>query len=89
MVLYDIQKDPDEVDNLIRNPEMQPLAKELNEKLWKWLDKTGGLYIPLKAIDKKEKRPFIPNHLVSQIYGTFRFKKEKTVKRTYKNRRCP
>jgi hypothetical protein len=50
MVLHDIQKDPDEVDNLIRNPEMQPLAKELNEKLWKWLDKTGGLYIPLKAI---------------------------------------
>lgn len=52
--LYDIQKDPDEVNNLIRNPEMQPLAKELNEKLWKWLDKTGGLYIPLKAIEEKK-----------------------------------
>ena len=54
MVLYDIQKDPNEVNNLIRDPEMQLLAKGLNEKLWKWLDKTGGLYIPLKAIEEKK-----------------------------------
>ena len=54
MVLYDIQKDPNEVNNLIRDPEMQLLAKGLNEKLWKWLDKTGGLYKPLKAIEEKK-----------------------------------
>ncbi|TKC62377.1 sulfatase [Pedobacter hiemivivus] len=53
--LYDIQKDPYEVNNLIRKPEMQTLAKDLNMRLWDWLGKTQGLYIPLKPIDEKKK----------------------------------
>ena len=53
--LYDIQKDPYEVNNLIRNPEMQALAKDLNQKLWEWLGKTQGMYIPLKPIDERKK----------------------------------
>lgn len=48
--LYDIQKDPYEVNNLIRNPEYQETAKELNTELWQWLEKTDGLAIPLKPI---------------------------------------
>ena len=52
--LYDIQKDPYEVNNLIRKPEMQDIAKQLNKKLWDWLGQTQGLYIPLKPIGGKK-----------------------------------
>jgi arylsulfatase A-like enzyme len=52
--LYDLKKDPYEMNNLIRDPEMQDLAKNLNKKLWDWLDKTQGLYIPLKPITDKK-----------------------------------
>lgn len=52
--LYDLQKDPYELNNLIRKPEYQQLAGELNKKLWEWLDQTGGLYIPLKPINEKK-----------------------------------
>lgn len=52
--LYDIQKDPYEVNNLIRNPSLQDLAKELNGSLWNWLDSSRGLYIPLKPIKHKK-----------------------------------
>lgn len=52
--LYDLQNDPYEVNNLIRKPEYQGLAKELNIKLWNWLDSTNGLYIPLKPILEKK-----------------------------------
>jgi arylsulfatase A-like enzyme len=40
--LYDIEEDPFEMNNLIRNPEMAPVAKELREALFKWLKKTEG-----------------------------------------------
>ncbi|OJU26840.1 MAG: hypothetical protein BGN92_07120 [Sphingobacteriales bacterium 41-5] len=53
--LYDLQTDPYEVNNLIRKPEYQTLGKELNAKLWQWLDDTKGLYIPLKPILEKKK----------------------------------
>jgi len=48
--LFDIQKDPFEVNNLIRNPELQELTKKLNVDLFDWLSQTGGLLIPLKPI---------------------------------------
>ncbi|WP_346239295.1 sulfatase [Niabella insulamsoli] len=53
--LYDLVKDPYEVNNLIRKPEYQELGKELNIKLWKWLGATNGLYIPLKPVLKPKK----------------------------------
>jgi len=53
--LYDIQKDPYEVNNLIRDPKYQPIAKELNTKLFKWLAESGGLEIPLKPILETKK----------------------------------
>ena len=48
--LYDLQTDPFEVNNLIRKPAYQDLAKELNGRLWSWLEESKGLYIPLKPI---------------------------------------
>lgn len=52
--LYDLQKDPYEVNNLIRQPEYQELAKQLNTELWNWLKETQGLFIPLKPIQYKK-----------------------------------
>ena len=52
--LYDLKKDPYEMNNLIRDPELQDIAKNLNKKLWDWLDQTNGLYIPLKPITDKK-----------------------------------
>lgn len=46
--LYDLENDPFETNNLIRNPDYQQIAKELNEDLWKWLEKTNGLQIPIR-----------------------------------------
>jgi N-acetylglucosamine-6-sulfatase len=46
--LYDLEKDPDEVNNLIKEPSMQTLAKNLRKELFDWLEKTKGNQIPLK-----------------------------------------
>jgi arylsulfatase A-like enzyme len=51
--LYDLKKDPFELNNLIRKPEYQDVAKEMNEKLWRWLTETKGMFIPLKPIEEK------------------------------------
>ena len=48
--LFDIQKDPFELNNLIRSPEYQQIAKQLNQELWDWLAKTNRLQISLKPI---------------------------------------
>lgn len=53
--LYDEQKDPYEVNNLIRDPKYQGIAMQLNKKLFDWLQQTGGLQIPLKPILEKKK----------------------------------
>lgn len=46
--LYDLEKDPLEMNNLIRDPAHQEIAKALNEDLWKWLDETNGMMIPFR-----------------------------------------
>ena len=45
--LYDLQADPLERRNLIRDPAHQPVVTRMNAELFKTLDATGGLYIPL------------------------------------------
>ena len=50
--LYDIKSDPYELNNLIRSPKHQEIIKELNTEIWDWLEKTGGMQIPLKRIDQ-------------------------------------
>ena len=52
--LYDLQQDPYEVNNLIRSPQHQEIAGQLNKELWDWLEKTNGLQIPLKPIQGKK-----------------------------------
>jgi len=51
--LYDLQTDPDEINNLIRSPQHQTIAKDLRDQVWGWLESTNGLQIPLKRIQQK------------------------------------
>jgi N-acetylglucosamine-6-sulfatase len=51
--LYDLQEDPHEVNNLIRSPEHQAIAKQLRAEMWAWLEQTDGMNIPLKPITDK------------------------------------
>lgn len=51
---FDIQKDPFELNNLIRSPQHQETIKKLSEEMWDWLEKTGGMQIPLKRLDVKK-----------------------------------
>jgi arylsulfatase A-like enzyme len=46
--LYDLKEDPNEMNNLIRDPAMAKKGLELREQLFKWMDETNGLNIPLK-----------------------------------------
>lgn len=46
--LYDIENDPNEMRNLIRDPDYQDVAKGLRDALFTWLDETGGESMPLK-----------------------------------------
>lgn len=46
--LYDLQNDPQEMHNLIDSPEHQELVKELHQRVYGWLEKTGGMQIPLR-----------------------------------------
>lgn len=47
---FDLQTDPEEKKNLYRVAAYQPMIAQLREELWKWLQETGGLQIPLKPI---------------------------------------
>ena len=46
--LYDLHNDPEEMQNLINSPEHKEIVKELNERVFDWLDETGGMLIPLR-----------------------------------------
>jgi arylsulfatase A-like enzyme len=46
--LYDIENDPQEKHNLIKRPEHQELIKQLNKKVYDWLESTKGMQIPLR-----------------------------------------
>lgn len=47
--LYDLQEDPMERNNLIRSEEHAKLAGELREDIFRWLETTGGMQIPIKS----------------------------------------
>lgn len=46
--LYDIENDPNEMNNLIRQPEYARVARDLRNALFEWLEQTDGESIPLK-----------------------------------------
>ena len=50
---YDLQEDPNEMNNLIGSPEHQALIEELTGDIYDWLEATGGMTIPLKRTVKK------------------------------------
>ncbi|WP_375445643.1 sulfatase [uncultured Fibrella sp.] len=51
--LYDLKNDPQEVNNLIRSPDHQTIAKNMKSRVFDWLESTGGLQIPLHPIRQK------------------------------------
>lgn len=50
--LYDIQQDPEEMYNLIADPNYQDTAKSMAHSLYDWLEETKGMQIPLKRTVK-------------------------------------
>ena len=46
--LYDLRNDPEEMNNLIDSPEHQDLIKQLNNRMFEWLEKSDGMLIPLR-----------------------------------------
>jgi N-acetylglucosamine-6-sulfatase len=46
--LYDLKNDPAEMNNLIDNTEHKGLVKQLNKRLFDWLEETDGMLIPLR-----------------------------------------
>jgi arylsulfatase A-like enzyme len=50
---YDLEKDPEEKNNLYRNTEYQPTIQRMRDELWNWLEQTRGMQIPLKRISEK------------------------------------
>lgn len=46
--LYDIKADPLESRNLIFSPEHRKIVDQMREQLFKTMEETGGMYIPLK-----------------------------------------
>ena len=49
--LYDLETDPDERHNLIDLPDYQEIRKQMHDRLWKKLEETGGMQIPLRRGD--------------------------------------
>lgn len=47
--LYDLEKDPWEMNNLIRDTSLRKTGLALRSDLFKWLEETEGLQIPLKT----------------------------------------
>ena len=46
--LYDLRNDPAEMKNLIDDPDHKESVKQLNQRLFDWLEKTDGMLIPLR-----------------------------------------
>ncbi len=46
--LYDLQNDPYEMNNLIRDTSLRKTGTALKKELFSWLEQTNGLQIPLK-----------------------------------------
>jgi N-acetylglucosamine-6-sulfatase len=46
--LYDLVNDPNEMNNLINDPSRQSDVLNLKRRVYEWLEKTGGMQIPLK-----------------------------------------
>ncbi len=61
--LFDLEKDPWEMNNLIRDSSYRKLGLQLKDDLFNWLKETNGLQIPLK--------PTINNRNDNRYRGTY------------------
>ena len=50
--LYDLKNDPDEMYNLIAEPDKQEIAKSMSAAIYDWMQETNGMNIPLKRTVK-------------------------------------
>jgi arylsulfatase A-like enzyme len=50
---FDLQNDPHEMRNLIRSPEHQEMIQAMNHSLFKWLERTKGMTMPLRTDEGK------------------------------------
>lgn len=50
--LYDLEKDPNEMNNLIEKPEQADIAKKMAGDLFDWLEQTKGMQMPVKRTIK-------------------------------------
>ncbi|MCK5441565.1 MAG: DUF4976 domain-containing protein, partial [Maribacter sp.] len=50
--LYDLQNDPEEMYNLIADPDKQEIAKSMSAAVYDWMQDTNGMHIPLKRTVK-------------------------------------
>ena len=48
--LYDMEKDPEEINNLIDSPEHLEIVVQLTNEIYNWLESTDGMQIPLKRV---------------------------------------
>jgi len=46
--LYDLENDPDEMNNLIDEPQYKELVAQFNKEVFDWLEATDGMQIPLR-----------------------------------------
>lgn len=49
--LYDLENDPNEMQNLIADPKYRAMTKDFSSQIFNWLENTGGMQIPLKRND--------------------------------------
>jgi hypothetical protein len=58
--LYDLQRDPHEMHNLIDSAEHRQIILDLNKEMFDWLEETDGMLIPLRRdppYQMKKRRP--------------------------------
>jgi len=48
--LYDMENDPEEMNNLIDSPEHHQVVVDLTNEIYDWLESTDGMQIPLKRV---------------------------------------
>ena len=46
--LYDLEKDPDEMNNLIADPQFKNMTRDMSAQIFDWLKSSDGMQIPLK-----------------------------------------
>ena len=55
--LYDLRKDPNEINNLIDDPNYKVVASELKDKLYDWMKRTNDPILKGKINDLRQKPP--------------------------------